>query len=138
MIEVKCDACGKAIIVLNYFKVQYTPEDWTYGAKICIDCQEKAPLDSYLVYGNPVICLPESIIQKINILFRGMPSKRKVAFELLELAKRGVKSPRGGLWTLFKYTNHANKYASHWYRHARYVLFLLPELADELGVEIGR
>jgi len=78
----------------------------------------------------------EEIEQKINTLFRGMPSKRRIAFELLELARQGIKSPKGGLWTLFKHTNHANKYASVWYKHARYVLAQLPELAQELGVEI--
>lgn len=81
------------------------------------------------------------IERKINEKFKRAPAKRKIACELLELARRGVKSPRGGLWTLWVKAKwlggirHHNAYVLYWYGHARTVLTEIPELAEKLGVK---
>ncbi|MEM5823020.1 MAG: hypothetical protein QXH34_08160, partial [Ignisphaera sp.] len=76
----------------------------------------------------------EIIIEKIEKEYRRKPAKKRVAYELLNLAERGVKSPRGGLWSLWVRTPHYNNYVTYWYRHARDVLGSIPELARVLGL----
>ncbi|MEM4592453.1 MAG: hypothetical protein QW196_03545 [Sulfolobales archaeon] len=78
------------------------------------------------------------IEEEIERKLKRAPAKRKIARELLCLAEKGVRSPRGGLWTLWENTYHANSYQSYWYEHAREVLRRIPTLALVLGVDLRR
>ncbi|MEM4592786.1 MAG: hypothetical protein QW196_05245 [Sulfolobales archaeon] len=82
--------------------------------------------------------LKAMIEEEIERKFKRAPAKRRIAKELLKLAENGVKSPRGGLWTLWENTYHANSYQLYWYKHAREVLRRVPTLALLLGVDLRK
>ncbi len=82
--------------------------------------------------------LKKAIEEEIERKLKRAPAKRRIARELLKLAEKGVRSPRGGLWTLWENTYHANSYRGYWYVHAREVLRRIPMLALVLRVDLRK
>ncbi|MEM4975942.1 MAG: hypothetical protein QXT64_01300 [Desulfurococcaceae archaeon] len=82
--------------------------------------------------------LKKMIEEEIERKLKRAPAKQKIARELLYLAEKGVRSPRGGLWTLWEKTYHANSYRAYWYKHAREALRRIPMLALVLRVDLRK
>ncbi|MEM2120784.1 MAG: hypothetical protein QXR93_06860 [Archaeoglobaceae archaeon] len=57
-VKLRCDECGKEGYVKEKWLEQFMVEDRVWGCFVCQECADKAPLDSYLWRGNPVILLP--------------------------------------------------------------------------------
>lgn len=82
--------------------------------------------------------LLEIIEKEVEKKYRKQPAKLRVAKELISLAKRGIKSKRGGLDTFYRYTGHTHGYINIWYQHARKVLQDFPTLAHIMRVKIQK